>query len=53
MTPVAAGQREILEQAGRPLTGEKGDAPEAAASIEGLAAEVVMADAAYDADHLR
>jgi transposase len=53
MTPVAAGQREILEQTGRPLTGQKGDAPQAAALIEGLAAEVVMADAAYDADHLR
>ena len=33
--------------------GQKGDAPQAAALIEGLAAEVVMADAAYDADHLR
>ncbi|WP_461332780.1 IS5 family transposase [Bradyrhizobium embrapense] len=33
--------------------GQKGDAPQAAALIEGLSAEVVMADAAYDADHLR
>ena len=33
--------------------GQKGDAPQAAALIEGLAAEVVMADAAYDADQLR
>jgi len=29
--------------------GQKGDALQAAALIEGLAAEVVMADAAYDA----
>src|ERR1700750_337569 len=33
--------------------GQKGDAPQAAALIEGLPAEVIMADAAYDADHLR
>jgi hypothetical protein len=33
--------------------GQKGDAPQAAESIEGLPAEVVMADTAYDADHLR
>jgi transposase len=33
--------------------GQKGDAPQAAALIEGLSAEVVMADMAYDADHLR
>ncbi|MCA6105600.1 IS5 family transposase [Bradyrhizobium sp. WSM 4400] len=33
--------------------GQKGDAPQAATLIEGLSAEVVMADAAYDADHLR
>jgi transposase len=33
--------------------GQKGDAPQAAALIEGLHAEVVMADTAYDADHLR
>ncbi|MHC2338149.1 transposase [Bradyrhizobium sp. USDA 4454] len=34
-------------------SGQKGDVPQAAALIEGLSAEVVMADAAYDADHLR
>ena len=33
--------------------GQKGDAPQAAALIEGLPAEVVMADTAYDADPLR
>jgi transposase len=33
--------------------GQKGDAPQAAALIEGLPAEAVMADTAYDADHLR
>jgi hypothetical protein len=33
--------------------GQKGDAPQAAALIEGLPAEVVMADTAYDADHVR
>jgi ABC-type sulfate transport system substrate-binding protein len=33
--------------------GQKGDAPQAAALIEGLPAEVVMADTAYDADLLR
>ena len=33
--------------------GQKGDAPQAAALIEGLPARVVMADAAYDAGHLR
>ena len=33
--------------------GQMGDAPQAAALIKGLAAEVVMADTAYDADHLR
>jgi len=32
---------------------QKGDAPQAAALIEGLSAEVVIADTAYDADHLR
>ena len=31
--------------------GQKGDAPQAAALIEGLPAEVVMADTAYDANH--
>ena len=33
--------------------GQKGDAPQAGALIEGLSAEVVMADTAYDADHFR
>ena len=33
--------------------GQKGDAPQAAALLEGLPAEVVVADTAYDADHLR
>jgi transposase len=33
--------------------GQKGDAPQAAALIEGLPAEVVMGDTAYDADPLR
>ncbi len=33
--------------------GQKGDPPQGAALIEGLPAEVVMADTAYDADHLR
>ena len=33
--------------------GQKGDAPQAAALIEGLPAEVVMADTAYDSDALR
>jgi transposase len=33
--------------------GQKGDATQAAQLIEGLPAEVVMADTAYDADHLR
>ncbi len=33
--------------------GQNGDTPQAAALIEGLSAEVVMADTAYDADHLR
>ena len=33
--------------------GQKGDAPQAAALIEGFPAEVVMADTAYDADYLR
>jgi transposase len=30
-----------------------GDAPQAGALIEGLPAEVIMADTAYDADHFR
>jgi transposase len=33
--------------------GHRGDAPQAGSLIEGLPAEVVMADAAYDADHFR
>jgi len=33
--------------------GQKGDAPQADRLIEDLPAEVVMADAAYDSDHLR
>ena len=33
--------------------GQKGDAPQAGPLIEGLAAEVVMADTAYDADEIR
>ena len=33
--------------------GQKGDAPQASAMIEGLPAEVVMADTAYDSDKLR
>ena len=33
--------------------GQRGDAPQATPLIEGLAAEVVMADTAYDSDQLR
>ena len=33
--------------------GQRGDAPQAADLIQGLPARVVMADTAYDADHLR
>jgi transposase len=33
--------------------GQRGDAPQADGLIEGLPAEVVMADAAYDSDRLR
>jgi transposase len=33
--------------------GQRGDAPQAGALIEGLPAEVVMADTGYDADHFR
>jgi transposase len=33
--------------------GQKGDAPQAEALIEGLPAEVVMADTAYDSNKLR
>ena len=37
----------------RLTAGHRGDAPQASGLIEGLPAEAVMADAAYDADHLR
>lgn len=33
--------------------GQKGDAPQADGLIENMAADVVMADTAYDSDHLR
>jgi len=33
--------------------GQKGDVPQAASLIEGLPAQIVMADTAYDADHFR
>ena len=33
--------------------GQRGDVTQAAALIEGLPAEIVMADTAYDADHFR
>lgn len=33
--------------------GQKGDAPQAGSLIKGLPADVVMADTAYDSDHLR
>ena len=33
--------------------GQRGDAPQAGALIDGLPAQVVMADTAYDADHFR
>ena len=33
--------------------GHSGDAPQAGPLIEGLDAEIVMADTAYDADHFR
>jgi transposase len=33
--------------------GQAGDAPQAQPLIDGLAADVVIADTAYDADHLR
>lgn len=33
--------------------GHRGDAPQAGTLIEGLPAQMVMADTAYDADHLR
>jgi transposase len=33
--------------------GQRGDAPQADALMEGLPAEIVMADAAYDSNHIR
>ena len=33
--------------------GQKGDAPQAATLFEGASADVVIADTAYDADHIR
>lgn len=33
--------------------GQRGDAPQAGTLMEGLPAEAVMADTAYDADHIR
>lgn len=33
--------------------GQRGDVPQASLLIEGLAAEIVMADTAYDADYFR
>lgn len=33
--------------------GQRGDCPQAFALIEGLSAQVVVADTAYDADYLR
>jgi len=33
--------------------GQKGDAPQADALIESLPAEIIIADTAYDSDHLR
>ena len=33
--------------------GQRGDAPQAGTLIDGLPADVVMADTAYDADHFR
>lgn len=37
----------------RLTAGQKGDAPQADALIEGLPADIVMADTAYDSDRLR
>jgi transposase len=37
----------------RLTAGHRGDAPQADPLIDGLPAQVVMADAAYDSDHLR
>ena len=33
--------------------GQAGDAPQAAALLDGAPAEAVIADTAYDADHIR
>ncbi len=33
--------------------GQKGDVPQASALLQGQAADIVMADTAYDADHFR
>jgi hypothetical protein len=35
------------------IAGQKGDAPQADALIEGLPADIIMADTAYDSDRLR
>jgi transposase len=37
----------------RLTAGQKGDVPQAAALLDGQAADIVMADTAYDADHFR
>lgn len=37
----------------RLTAGQKGDAPQAAALLEGRKASIVLADTAYDADHFR
>jgi transposase len=42
-----------MSRAVHTTAGQKGDAPQAAALMEGLPAEIVMADTAYDADDLR
>lgn len=36
-----------------PTAGQKGDAPQADALIDGLPADVIMADAAHDSERLR
>ena len=48
----------LADRFGRPLrfiltAGQKGDAPQAGFLIDGLPAEIVMADTAYDADYFR
>jgi transposase len=35
------------------MAGQKGDGPQAGALLAGRAADIVMADTAYDADHFR